>query len=267
MDRTKIDWCYSSWNPITGCRHSCEYCYARGIATRFGKDYPDASAFASEHPNMHILDTPIDGTPYPFKFDPTYHYYRLNDYMKKTGRSIFVCSMSDLFGEWVPEDWITDIFDACKRASQHVYIFLTKNPKRYIELLKGGKLPVLDNMWYGTSLTNSSGVKNAFKVMADIKEINPDVNTFFSIEPLLDDVTESPDWNNISNGNIVDFVIVGAESGNRKDKVVPKREWLEKIVSSCGDVVTLFMKSSLSDIWGDDLITNLPYELRSNLKP
>ena len=73
MDKTKIDWCDSTWNPVTGCLHGCEYCYARGIAKRFsghGEDWSDE--------NIHILDKKIYGVeaersePYPYGFEPTF---------------------------------------------------------------------------------------------------------------------------------------------------------------------------------------------------
>jgi len=103
MDKTKIDWCDSTWNPVTGCLHDCEYCYARGIANRFsahGERWDDRK--------IHVLDKTVyapeaeRSEPYPYGFEPTLHRYRLDDYRDKKGRSIFVCSMADLFGEWVP---------------------------------------------------------------------------------------------------------------------------------------------------------------------
>ncbi|MFR1061782.1 MAG: DUF5131 family protein [Enterocloster sp.] len=60
---------------------------------------------------------------------PTFHKYRLNEYQNKKSRNIFVCSMADLFGEWVPDEWIEEVFEACDNAPQHNYLFLTKNPK------------------------------------------------------------------------------------------------------------------------------------------
>lgn len=104
MNKTKIDWSDSTWNPVTGCLHGCEYCYARGIANRFGKNLPDFSYFANTNKGLHILDNKIDNTPYPFCFEPTFHAYRLDEYANKKGRNIFVCSMADLFGEWVPNE-------------------------------------------------------------------------------------------------------------------------------------------------------------------
>lgn len=155
MDKTKIDWCESTWNPVTGCLHGCEYYYARGIANRFkGCD---------GYENLHVLDSPmlIDckndewlhskrrKCAYPYAFDPTFHHYRLNDYTGKKGRNIFVCSMADLFGSWVPDSWIWEVFKACEKAPQHNYLFLTKNPKRYVELSEKGILKHTGNMWYG----------------------------------------------------------------------------------------------------------------------
>ena len=73
--------------------------------------------------------------PYPWFFLPTLHRYRLDQPSKwSEPRTIFVCSMADLFGKWVPDEWITEVFRACDAAPRHRYMFLTKNPKRYAEL-------------------------------------------------------------------------------------------------------------------------------------
>lgn len=257
MNKTKIDWCDSTWNPVTGCFHDCGYCYARGIANRF-KGHADLDYFMKleEHPEiadekMHVLDTPLarydleaSAAPYPFGFEPTFHRYRLNDYINKQGRNIFVCSMSDLFGSWVPDRWIEEVFKACEKAPQHNYLFLTKNPARYVELINNTEFFVKTkgNMWFGYSYTGK-----------ECKQWwNPDYNIFASVEPILEPI-EVPRCK---------WLIVGAETGRRKDKVIPKREWIEHLVYYCGKWnIPLFMKSSLADIWSEPLIQEFPPEL------
>lgn len=244
MDKTKIDWCDSSWNPVTGCLHNCEYCYARSIANRFGFHANELDI------NERILEEiPISRgkkVPYLFDFQPTLHKYRLDEYLHKKGRNIFVCSMADLFGEWVPDSWIKKVMGGCQNAPQHNYLFLTKNPARYAELVARGLLPKKDNMWYGFSCTRP-GYTGWF---------NMGFHTFASIEPLLEPL-EIP---------IVDWVIIGAETGRRKDKVIPKREWIEDIVSQCAESdIPVFMKSSLSEIWGEPLIQEFPERLRRSV--
>ena len=246
MNKTKIDWCDSTWNPVTGCLHGCEYCYARGIANRFG--------FGAYEPNIdeRVLIEPAVSAgkkvPYPFNFEPTFHKYRLNEYQNKKGRNIFVCSMADLFGEWVPDEWIREIFEACHNAPQHNYLFLTKNPKRYLQT----DLPLDDNLWYGTSICRKYDIAKCRYLPFGRKK-------FVSIEPILEDldIIDSPLI------NYVDWVIVGAETGRRKNKVVPERKWIENVVNECKkDNTPVFMKSSLSDIWGEPLIQEFPEELK-----
>lgn len=252
MDKTKIDWCDSTWNPVTGCLHGCKYCYARGIANRFKGYEPEES--------LHEFNSPVfarrrndEGEwnkeykcAYPYGFDPTLHRYRLNDYIGKKGRNIFVCSMADLFGSWVPNRWIEEVFNACEKAPQHNYLFLTKNPKRYEELLDR-YMP--DNMWFGWSQTEPMGDKVVFST-------HHSVNTFVSIEPLLKPFEEF-----YVRG--IGWVIIGAETGRRKDKVVPKKEWIENIVNECRKAnIPVFMKSSLADIYGEPLIQEFPDELK-----
>lgn len=262
MNKTKIDWCDSTWNPVTGCLHGCEYCYARGIANRFGLGFApklgDAGMEgACKYDSPEGLDTMLElekpyikngkAQPYPMAFYPTFHRYRLNYYIGKKGRNIFICSMADLFGSWVPDSWIEEVFKACEKAPQHNYFFLTKNPFRYEILHQNGILRKCSNMWYGYSAT-----KNNCDYWFDSQ-----YNTFVSIEPILEPI-------NIYFG---EWVIIGAETGRRKGKVIPKREWIERIVSDCYvNNIPLFMKSSLSEIWGEPLIQEFPEGLTGGKK-
>ena len=248
MDKTKIDWCDSTWNLVTGCLHGCKYCYARGIANRFG--------FHANEPDIKervLLEIPVSAgkkVPYPFDFQPTFHKYRLNEYQNKKRRNIFVCSMADLFGDWVPDSWIEEVFKACEKAPQHTYLFLTKNPGRYIELEKNRRLPWADNFWFGSSVTQLSDKYTWFT--------KKKFHWFLSVEPILEDLgpmnadVPKPEW-----------VIVGAETGRRKEKVVPERTWIESLLEECRKYgIPIFMKSSLSEIWGEPLLQEFPKELK-----
>ena len=245
MNKTKIEWCDSTWNPVTGCRHGCEYCYARRIAERFGGYTMDGNFFTEQF--FEILDEPLtierangkkNKAPYPFVFQPTLHRYRLGEYEKKAGRTIFVCSMADLFGSWVPDEWIEEVFAACEKAPQHRYPFLTKNPQRYGELARAGKLPQRENMWYGSTLDSMSAKRYPGRFRD---------NTFVSIEPL----TEYMDVGMGSFGGDK-WVVIGAETGNRKGKVTPKKEWVDKICEAADLThMAVFMKDSLIPIVGE----------------
>lgn len=275
MNKTKIDWCDSTWNPVTGCLHGCEYCYARRMANRFSdyeggfcltsKEHNDGDVFKplfvlDEKRYKHINNAKSRYEPYPFGFEPTFHRYRLNDYIGKKGRNIFVCSMADLFGSWVPDSWIDEVFSACEKAPQHNYLFLTKNPVRYSLLHDKEKLIKKPNMWYGNSITNKEQME-----IADYETglLGGKARTFFSIEPLLEDITQSEYWKNSCGKWYMDWVIIGAETGRRKDKIVPERKWIENIVNDCEkEDIPVFMKSSLADIWGEPLIQEFPKELK-----
>lgn len=260
MNKTKIDWADSSWNPVTGCLHGCEYCYARKIAERFGgNSYGDIGISDTRYmdtDNMHVVKKPCETVntgrwrfaPYPFGFEPTFHRYRLEEpaQMKKP-RTIFVCSMADLFGEWVPDEWIREVFEACKAAPQHRNLFLTKNPYRYLRLLLAGRLPLDSGFWYGTTMTEASGLP--FGALASKQN-------FISLEPIRGPVSAKFPFANIQ------WVIVGAETGNRKGKVIPEREWIMDIKSRCAEAgVPLFMKASLHDLMGDEFVQEYPWEV------
>ncbi len=283
-DKTKIDWCDASWNPVTGCLHNCEYCYARRIAERFGGcwrlDLPADTSWRkyvgerglmgdyARHRNgkCHVLDEPeiecavFDAPsgyrgkvkPYPYYFDPTFHRYKLDEPQRwKKPRTIFVCSMADLFGDWVPLEWIQEVFAACRKAPQHRYLFLTKNPKRYMELKLKGKLP--KQHWYGTSVTRKD----------DRDFFAPGYNTFVSIEPILESFSDEK--HAAYRQMVQPWVILGAETGNRKNKIVPKKEWITELVDyySKFGYTKFFMKDSLRGLMGADFRQEFPWEVRA----
>jgi len=231
MNKSKIEWCDRTWNPVTGCLHNCEYCYARKIAKRFNPIDKDGKSF-----------------------QPAFHEDRLNEPQKcKTPQNIFVCSMADLFGEWVPDEWIKAVFEACEKAPQHRYLFLTKNPKRYWELAEKGLLPQCENFWYGITVNKQVDANR----LADLLNTTPSFfpqKRFVSIEPIQERIY-------ISYG-AVSWVIVGGESGNRKNKITPEKLWLDHIIEQCDFHETpLFMKDSLAGIWGEKLIQQYPWEV------
>lgn len=274
MLNTKIDWADSTWSPVTGCLHGCEYCYARNIAHRFGgfTELEDTDLDYEKICESNIVEIEkqlkylnekgkIGKSAYPFFFKPTLYRYKLNEPQKwKKGRNIFVCSMADLFGSWVPDSWIEEVFKACEKAPQHNYLFLTKNPVRYSLLQDKEKLIKKPNMWYGNSITNKGQME-----IADYETglLGGKARTFFSIEPLLEDITQSEYWKNSCGKWYMDWVIIGAETGRRKDKIAPERKWVENIVNDCEkEDIPVFMKASLADIWGEPLIQEFPKELK-----
>lgn len=278
--KTKIDWADATWNPVTGCLHDCEYCYARRFAERFGATGNDGKA-------LYTLDEPLRTSatyeylrelginegkiqPYPFGFAPTFHRYRLDEPQHwKKPKTIFVCSMADLFGAWVPEEWIMEVFAACKKAMRHKYLFLTKNPARYLELGKRDMLPDYDNFWFGTTVEKPTQEFFYETPFFTNKRRSHSYGIFLSIEPVMSDfpvrksfVQAVEDDASEDRQNAVDWFIVGAETGNRKSKVIPKREWIDHIAETgqnCG--IPVFMKESLRSIMGDNFKQEFPWEV------
>lgn len=270
--KTKIDWCDSSWNPVTGCLHGCEYCYARGIAQRFGKrkirDLSKSSAFADLEEPCRTGEGRIN--PYPYEFLPTFHRYRLDEPQHwKKSKTIFVCSMADLFGAWVPEEWIMEVFAACKKAMQHKYLFLTKNPARYLELGKRDMLPDYDNFWFGTTVEKPTQEFFYETPFFTNKRRSHSYGIFLSIEPIMSDFPVRKSFMQAveddapgDRQNAVDWFIVGAETGNRKSKVIPKREWIDHIAETgqnCG--IPVFMKESVRPIMDGSFKQEFPWEV------
>lgn len=234
---------------MTGCKRGCPYCYAKRIAERFKckgvKPGEVVECFELKEPFYQDERN----QPYPFGFVPTMHRYRLGEPARKTkGQTIFVCSMAELFGPWVPTRWIVEVLDACRKAPQHRYLFLTKYPKRYLELDHMALLPHEDNFWFGSTVTK--GEDSA----AWMKDIG--CHWFLSIEPLLGPVDLTA-----GSGPMPEWVIIGAETGNRKEKVRPEYEWVQSIVSDCVTFnIPVFMKDSMKAIWPSKLFREFPWD-------
>lgn len=260
--KTKIDWCDATWNPVTGCLHGCEYCYARGIANRFGrKDDQENANHDLKKPLRRVYRDDLgvqclgSKLAYPYGFDPTFHRYKLDEPQKwKKPRTIFVCSMADLFGDWVPDEWIIQVLEACRAAPWHKYLFLTKNPSRYDALEEADWITDKDmNFWLGSTTTD---------ITRDFLHFNRVLHTFQSCEPMLAPWPPAGEPNHKFEGEWPEWVIFGAETGNRKGKVIPEKAWIDNAVQMCQNIgAKVFMKESLRGIMGEDFIQEFPWEV------
>jgi len=201
-----ISWAEWSWNPVTGCLHGCDYCYAREIATsdRLAPYYP-----AGFTPLFHNerLDAPRNTSiPAAHQDDPAW-------------RRVFVCSMADLYGRWVPAEWIEQVHASMLKSPQWQYILLTKFPDRYVGL----DMP--PGAWVGTSVDEQKRVRIAERAF---REIDGAVK-WLSLEPL----REPLEFTDLS---MFDWVVIGAQTETRQPgKVVPAFappfEWVARIVA------------------------------------
>lgn len=207
------------------------------------KDYSIVPA-ADRGEDLYVLDAPMinetgNALVYPFDFEPTLHRYRMDIPGKlKMGNNIFVGAMADMFGSWVPDRWLDEIFEVCTQHPIHNYMFLTKYPQRYEQYC----VPERENMWYGTTITREHEIGRVMYLPANCRR-------FVSIEPLMEDIEPQ---NNYPMFRCIDWVIIGAETGRRKDKTVPQLEWIRKIVLEADkNGLPVFMKDSLIPIVGE----------------
>lgn len=150
-NKDKIGWCDWTVNPIWGCKHACEYCYARKFAERRGMNFGE----------------------------PRFYPERLDQFgQAKPGDRVFVGSMGDSLGAWVPREWIKAVIDECRKHPEIVFQFLTKNPKRYAEF----EWPA--NCWLGTTVTN----QRDWDTRAPTMFVNGKNITYISMEPLLEEI-------------------------------------------------------------------------------
>ena len=208
-----IEWAHWSWNPVTGCKHNCAYCYARDIANRF----------------------------YPQKFEPTFHPNRLRAPLGRTPaedasgppRNIFTCSMADLFGKWVPQEWIDSVFGVITEASAWNFLCLTKFPQRLAEL----DWP--KNAWVGATVDAQNRVEVTLKAFERVRAQSPAI-TWLSLEPLLEPLSfpslEVFDW----------VVIGGASKSSQTPEFTPPRAWVEPLIEMADRAgCKVFLKTNL----------------------
>jgi len=190
-----IEWALWSWNPVTGCLHNCDYCYARDIATRF---YPQGFA-PSIIPAR--LSAPAN-TPIPEEARQNAGY-----------KNVFTCSMADLFGKWVPAEWIDAVLNVVRNNPQWNFLFLTKFPVRMAEF----EFPA--NAWVGTSVDRQYAVERAQKAF---RHVTAGVK-FLSCEPMLERLT-------FTSLEMFDWVIVGGSSkSTQTPEFRPPREWVNHL--------------------------------------
>lgn len=200
-DRSAIEWTQATWNPVTGCTKvspGCAHCYAEAFTLRFkrgGRFLPGETVIAL-HPGR--LNMPLSW---------------------RTPRLIFVNSMSDLFHEAIPEDYILSVFAIMERARQHIFQVLTKRSSRLAQL--SSVLPKLDNVWIGVSVENQYW---ADRRIPDLKCVSAAVR-FLSCEPLLRQIELGKHLEGI------DWVIAGGESGPHARPIDPS--WVSRIRDEC----------------------------------
>ncbi|MBD2148764.1 phage Gp37/Gp68 family protein [Pseudanabaena sp. FACHB-1277] len=192
---TGIEWTDKTWNPTTGCDKvsaGCKYCYAEAITERFTHNFPNG-------------------------FNLTLHEDRIDQprHWRKPSR-IFVNSMSDLFHDDVPLEFLHRVFKVMQETPQHIYQILTKRHERLEQI--ADKLTWSPNIWMGVSVESQRYVDR----VNSLRNI-PAAVKFLSCEPLLGSL--KLDLTNI------DWVIVGGESGRNHRPI--EKEWVEDILQQC----------------------------------
>lgn len=221
-----IEWTQFSWNPVSGCHHACTWtmpdgrvaeCYAKTVAERVAMTaYPEGFAHHYWHPER--LEEPLK--------------------VKKPAR-IFLDSMSDLMGAWVPDEQIEDVLDICRRASWHQFQLLTKNAPRLLKF--NGRIP--SNVWVGVSAPPSSMLGGALDLKQQLAYVYRAIKTlalldvpitWLSLEPLSFDMGAMLNDIGLDMGafygyNWLQWVVIGAAS-NGKTIYHPEPQWVKNAV-------------------------------------
>lgn len=213
QDNDSIEWALWSWNPVTGCLHQCPYCYARDIAHRFYEQKFEPTFFPGRLRAPH-------NTPFPEA--------KATEWMGH--KNVFVCSMADLFGRWVPREWIDAVLAECRAAPQWNFLFLTKFPIRLSEF----DFP--DNAWVGTTVDCQARVANAERAF---RKVNAGVK-WLSCEPLIEPLRFADigafDW----------VVLGGASASSQTPEWRPPFDWIASIKQAATHAgVKVYMKTNL----------------------
>ncbi len=221
-----IEWTDATWNPVSGCKvisPGCTNCYAMRMAGRLQ---------AMGHPAYEGVTRKSGGRP---KWTGRVH---LNENSLdiplrwKAPRKIFVNSMSDLFQDGVPDEFIVRVWNVMVRAERHVFQILTKRPENMLRVVVEHNLAVRPNIWLGTSV-ESSDFKHRIATLRQV----PAALRFISFEPLIGGIGRV----NLSD---IHWAIVGGESGPRARPM--KISWVDTIEKECRrQGVTFFFKQ-----WG-----------------
>jgi protein gp37 len=199
-DHSAIEWTDATWNPVTGCSQispGCKHCYAERLAARL---------LAMNNPR------------YRNGFRVTLHHDQLELPLRwRKPKRIFVNSMSDLFHESVPEDFIANVLRTAEKTPWHTYQILTKRAERLA--LLASRLPWPKNVWQGVSVESAD-----YTWRVGLLRKVPAAVRFLSIEPLLGSMKD------LSLGG-VDWVIVGGESGPGARPVDPR--WIRQVRDKC----------------------------------
>ena len=211
MYNSKIEWTEATWNPLRGCARvseGCRFCYAERVADRFsGEGQPYEGLTTRGKDGQPRWNNEIMLVPHMLKKPLSW----------KQPRRIFVNSMSDLFHEKVPFDYIQQVFDVMRQASWHEFQILTKRAERLADL--SPKIDWPQNVWMGVSIEDSRVIDRADA----LREV-PATIRFLSLEPLI-----GP----IPNLNLegLDWAIIGGESGNQARIMEP--EWAIDLLNQC----------------------------------
>lgn len=226
MNKTKIEWCDATVNPVVGCTFGCPYCYARRMCQRFG--------FVEDFEKPQFFEN---------RLDALHH---------KNGKIIFMDSMSDV-ADW-EEVWFAKTMRTIRSNPQHRYLFLTKRPEILQE--KGFFNASENTVWYGVSVNNQQDLHRA-----DELPVGENAHCFVSIEPLHENLklSEMSDDKKREIWDKIDWLIIGAETGNRNGKIKPQETWVKDIVrfsKECfrvtGKEIPIFMKESLVPTVGEE---------------
>lgn len=199
-ERSLIEWTESTWNPVTGCSKvsaGCLHCYAERLAHRLqsmGNPRYVNGFRVTLHPDL--LELPLRW---------------------RKPRRIFVNSMSDLYHEEVPDEFILEVFRVMNKAEQHTFQILTKRAERLVQIAP--KVKWTPNIWQGVTVENK---KTTYRIRL-LRKV-PSAVRFLSCEPLLESL---PDLDL----SAIHWVIVGGESGPNARPMLP--EWVRDIRAQC----------------------------------
>jgi protein gp37 len=214
--KSNIEWTEATWNPVTGCTKispGCKHCYAERMSFRL-------QAMGQRN--------------YANGFELTLHERMLEKPLSwKKPQLIFVNSMSDLFHDEVPVDFILKVFDVMQRASWHQFQVLTKRSQRLLEL--NSQIDWPDNVWMGVSVESQD-----YTFRIDHLRETDAVTKFLSLEPLLGPLSGL-------NLDGINWVIVGGESGPGARPML--EDWASQIRDQCNVAsVPLFVKQ-MGESW------------------
>lgn len=272
MNKSSLEFVDHNFNMITGCYGNCTNCHVSKRIKAFSGDIRANMSKVTEYQkitlddekNLYELTKPMKAENgkiinYPFGFLPTLHWYRIMTLNVPKSSMVFaVGTMGDIFEKWIPDEWIEGMMKAIKANPQHTYVFCTRNPERYQQVLYNFPTLKRSNKWFGVKLENTDDWRKT-------QFLPDDYHTFLYFNNLSEFMFSQPHWDkfHLRKGK-PEWIIIGSDKGKGTKHI--EKDWIDDIASEAySRQIPVFMRDSLKTLMGKDFVQEYPENYKQKI--